>query len=206
MKFFIIQIAAIIQYQTANIIIARNFGTADVTAYNVVYKYFGMVYMLFNIFLVPFWSASTEAYQKNDTNWIKNSMKKYNQLNILIFAGSLVMLIFSGKVYDLWLGEGKVQILFSLSLWGFLYYNAMMFGAKYVQFLNGISALRIQFYTSLISPVLYIAVVLLLIKYFKMSVHSIYIGSVLANFNGLILAPLQYYMIINKKKKGIWIK
>lgn len=29
--FFVIQLAAIIQYQTANIIIARNFGTADVT-------------------------------------------------------------------------------------------------------------------------------------------------------------------------------
>lgn len=206
LKFFIIQIAAIIQYQTANIIIARNFGTADVTAYNVVYRYFGIGYMIFNIFLIPFWSASTEAYQKGDVQWIKNSMRRYNQLNVLILMVSLVMLGFSGAIYDLWLGADKVNIAFSLSLWGFIYYNVMMFGAKYVQFLNGISALRIQFIASLISPFFYIFVVLVLIKFFKLTVFSIFVASVIANFNGLILAPLQYYMIIKKNKKGIWTR
>jgi len=206
LKFFIIQLAAIVQYQTANIIIARNFGTADVTAYNVVYKYFGIPYMIFNIFLVPFWSDSTEAYQKNDIKWIKNGVRRYNQLSLLMLFGTLIMLIFSAPFYRLWLGEGKVFIAFSLSLWGFLYYNVMMFGGKYVQFLNGISALRIQFITSIISPVLYLGVVLLLIKYFHIGVYSIFIGAILASFNGYILAPLQYHMVINKKKKGIWIK
>lgn len=204
--FFIIQIAGIIQFQTANIIIARNFNIADVTAYNVVYKYFGMVYMIFNIFLTPFWSASTEAYQQNDIQWIRNGMKRYNQLNLLMLFGSLVMLIFSAPVYRVWLGEGKVAIPFSLSLWGFVYYNAMMFGGKYVQFLNGISALRIQFISSVISPLLYIAVVMTLIKNFNMGVYALFIGSVAASFNGFILAPLQYHMVLNKNKKGLWTK
>ncbi|MBP7507717.1 MAG: MATE family efflux transporter [Prolixibacteraceae bacterium] len=206
LKFFIIQMASIIQYQTANIIIARNFGTADVTAYNVVYKYFGIPYMIFNIFLVPFWSAATEAYQKNDINWIRNGIRRYNQLSLLMLLGTLIMLIFSGPFYRMWLGEGKVSIAFSLSLLGFLYFNVMMFGAKYVQFLNGISALRIQFMTSIISPVLYLAVVLVLVKYFRIGVYSIFIGAILASFNGYILAPIQYHMIIKKNKKGIWIK
>src|SRR5690606_20162700 len=78
--FFIIQIAGIIQYQTANFIIAQNYSTSDVTSYNIVFKYFGMLQMLFSIFLAPFWSASTEAFLKNDIAWIKNSIKKYNQL------------------------------------------------------------------------------------------------------------------------------
>jgi len=204
--FFIIQIASIIQYQTANIIIARNFGTADVTSYNVVYKYFGMPYMAYAIFLTPFWSASTEAYHKNDRQWIRNSMHRYSQLNLLIAAGCLVMLLLSGTFYRLWLGEGKVQIDFSLSFWGFVYYLVMMYGAKYVQFLNGISALRIQFIASIISPFLYIATVMLLIKVFKMGVHAIFISSVIANFNGILLAPLQYRMIMKKNKVGIWTR
>jgi O-antigen/teichoic acid export membrane protein len=206
MKFFIIQLAAIIQYQTANIIIARNFGTADVTAYNVVYKYFGIPYMIFNIFLVPFWSASTEAYQKNDIKWIKNGVRRYNQLSILMLFGTLLMLIFSALFYRLWLGEGKVTIAFSLSLWGFIYFNVMMFGGKYVQFLNGISALRIQFITSIISPILYLGVVLLFIKFLHVGVYSIFIGAILASFNGYILAPIQYHMVVNKNKSGIWKK
>jgi O-antigen/teichoic acid export membrane protein len=204
--FFIIQIASIIQFQTASIIIARNFGTADVTAYNIVYKYFGLLLMIFSIFLTPFWSASTEAFQKNDIQWIKNGMKRYNQLNLVMFLISLAMLVFSGTFYRLWLGEGKVSITFSLSLWGFIYYNVMMYGAKYVYLLNGLSALRIQFITSLISPVIYIAVVMILIRNFHLGVHAMLIASVIAAFNGYILAPLQYYMIIIKNKKGIWIK
>lgn len=206
LKFFIIQMASIIQYQTANVIIARNFGTAEVTAYNVVYKYFGIPYMLFTIFLVPFWSATTEAYQKNDLKWIKNGVKRYNQLNLVAAVGMIVMLVFSAPFYKLWLGEGKVSIAFSLSLWGMLYFNVMMFGGKYVQLLNGISALRIQFIASIISPGIYIGIVMLLIKDLHLGVYSLFIASILANFNGLILAPLQYHMVLNKGKKGIWIK
>ncbi len=204
--FFIIQVAGLIQFQTANIIIARNFGTAEVTSYNIVYKYFGVLNMVFVIFLTPFWSASTEAYLKNDIQWIKNGIKKYNQLNILMVLVGCIMLVFSDTVYRLWLGKGKVNIGFYLSLWGFLYFSLTMFAGKYVYFLNGINALRIQFWASIISPLIYIGIAVILIKYYKMGVYSLFIAAIVANFNGYILSPLQYYMVINKNKKGIWIK
>ena len=204
--FFIIQVASIIQFQTANVIIARVFGTVEVTSFNIVFKYFGVLLMVFTIFLTPFWSASTEAYFKNDIKWIKNGIRKYNQLNIALFLVGVIMLIFSGTVYRLWLGKGTVDIGFSLSFWGFLYFNVSIFGGKYVSFLNGINALRIQFLASLISPLIYLAVALLLIKYYHMGVYSLFIASIIANFNAIILAPLQYYQIIVKQKKGIWIR
>src|SRR5690606_8964357 len=196
----------IAQYQTANFIIAQNYTTADVTSYNIVYKYFGMLQMLFAIFLTPFWSASTEAYLKNDITWIKKSIKKYTQLRfVLIFIGA-IMLIFSASIYDLWLGKGKVNISFYLSLWGLVYFISTMVADTYVSFLNGINALRIQFVACLFSPLVYIGVALLLIRYFGMASYALFIASIICNFNGLILAPLQYHMIVNKKKKGIWIR
>jgi O-antigen/teichoic acid export membrane protein len=204
--FFIIQVAGVVQFETANIIIARNFGTAEVTSYNIVYKYFGMLTMVFTIFLTPFWSSSTEAYLKNDIGWIKNGMKKYNQLNIILIAAGVLMLIFSDSIYTLWLGKGKVNIGFNLSLWGFIFFNVSMFGAKYVVFLNGISALRIQFWACIISPLLYVAVAVFLIEYYQLGVYALFIAAVIANFNSYFLAPLQYYQVINKKRKGIWIK
>ncbi len=204
--FFIIQIANIIQYQTANIIIARNFSTADVTSYNVVYKYFSVINMVFMIFLTPFWSASTEAYQKGDFQWIRNGIKRYNQLNLLMIVAGILMLVFSETIYRVWLGEDKVSIGFTLSLFGFLFFNTSVFGGKYVSFLNGISALRIQFIACLISPFLYIGLVLLLINHFGMGVYAIFIAAIVTNFNTFILAPIQTYMILNKGKKGIWIK
>ena len=204
--FFVIQIAGVVQYETANVIIARNFGTANVTSYNIVYKYFGMLNMIFAIFLVPFWSASTEAYLKKDLDWIKNGMKKYNLLNILLGVLGVCMLIFSEKIYALWLGKGTVNIGISLSFWGFLYFNVVIFSSKYVSFLNGISALRIQFLSSVISPFVYILVALILIKFYKMGVNSLFVAAIIANFNGFLLAPLQYHQVVYKKKKGIWVK
>src|SRR5260370_30134119 len=205
LTFFIIQIASVIQYESANIIIARNFGTSEVTSYNIVYKYFGMLTMLFTIFLTPFWSASTEAYLKKDFEWIKSSIKKYNILNILLFLFSILMLIFSGEIYKLWLGKGKVHIDFSLSFWGFLYVSLWIFGSKYVNFLNGISALKIQFWSSLVSPFLYVAIAILFIRYYKMGAYSLFIAAIIANIYAII-APIQYYQIIVRNKKGIWTK
>lgn len=204
--FFIIQFANIFQFQTANVIIARNFNTADVTSYNIVYRYFGILNMIFVIFLTPFWSASTEAYMKNDMGWIKNGIKRYNQLNIIMIIAGVVMLVFSDTAYRLWLGEGTVEISFLLSLCGFIFFNTSIFGGKYVSFLNGISALRIQFLACIISPILYIASALIMIKHLGMGVHALFIASIITNFNTFLLAPIQYYMIVVKGKRGIWTK
>jgi O-antigen/teichoic acid export membrane protein len=204
--FFVIQIAFIIQYQSANFIIAQNFTTADVVSYNIVFKYFGIVDMVSIIFVSPFWSASTEAFMKGDIAWIKSSIKFYNLLNALLAGISIIMLLLSSKVYELWLGKGTVNINFELSLWGFIYFNIAIFAGKYVEFLNGISALRLQFYASLISPFIYVLTSLILIKYFHVGVHAVFIAAIVASFNGFILAPLQYFQIIEKNKRGIWSK
>lgn len=204
--FFVIQLASIIQFETANLIITRNFGPSEVTSYNIVYRYFGILHMAFGIFLNPFWSASTEAFLKNDIEWIRNSIRKYNQLNIALVAIGAIMLLLSERVYELWLGKGTVQIDFHLSLWGLIFFCGSMFGGKYVSLLNGISALRLQFLVCLISPFLYILVVHILIEYYHMGVYAVFIGAIVANFNTFLLAPIQYYQIIIKNKRGIWIR
>ncbi|MCK5136203.1 MAG: polysaccharide biosynthesis protein [Bacteroidales bacterium] len=204
--FFVIQIAGIVQYQSANIIILQQFGSLEVTSYNIVYKYFGVLLMVSNIFILPFWSASTEAYVKQDFKWIKNGIRRYNQLNVILVIVSVFMLFFSETVYRVWLGEGTVNIGFPLSFWGFLYFNVVIFGLKYVTLLNSINALRIQFIACLFTPFLYIFVVFILIKFFNLKVHALYIASIVAHLNTFILAPLQYHLVINKKKKGIWTK
>lgn len=204
--FFVIQVANVIQYQTANIIIARNFGTTEVTAYNIVFKYFNILNMVFIIFITPFWSASTEAYLNNDIEWIKAGIKKYGKLTVFLLAAGLLMLVFSDKIYDLWLGHNKIKIDFWLSFSGLLFFFVCMFGGKYISFLNGISALRIQFWASVAGPFVYAAVALILIRHYKMGVHALFVAAIISNYNAYLLAPIQYYLIIYRKKKGLWIK
>ena len=53
---------------------------------------------------------------------------------------------------------------------------------------------------------LYVLVALVLIKYYDVGMIGLVIASVLSNFYGLILAPIQYKKLINQRAKGIWLQ
>lgn len=205
LKFFVIQIAGIVQYQTTNFLIAHFFGTYEVTSYNIAFKYFFVLNMIFSVLLVPFWSAVTEAYSKLDFEWIENAKNKYLKIWILFSVIGILMLMFAPFVYDLWIGKGVVVVSFYVNLWTAVYVIATMYSSFHVAIINGIGAIKIQFYMCLISPLIFIAVSYLLIRYMNMGISSIIFASVIANVNGIIVAPIQCSKVL-KGKQGIWIK
>jgi len=194
-KFFIIQIAGIIQFQTANFIIINYFGASEVTNYNIVFKYFSVLTMLMGIFMLPFWSAVTDAYSKNDIEWIKDAEVKYRKIAIALVGVAILMLMVSNYAYDLWLGKGQVEISFITSCLMCLFTILFFFGSLYCNILNGISALNIQFKASIVSPFAFVISAYIFINYFEWGISSIIVASIIANFNGFILAPLQYRKI-----------
>ncbi len=204
-KFFVLQIASIVQFQTASFLIAHYFDTSQVTSYNIAYKYFSVIQMIFMIALSPLWSGTTDAFNMGDVDWIKKVVKKYIMFLVpFIFLGS-VMLIFANRVYDLWLGENVVEIKFNISLLCYIFFSTGMFASIFVAVINGIGALRIQFISSILTSILYLLVSLLLIRRFKLGVESILVASIIANVYGFIIAPIQYYQIFIKKSKArIW--
>lgn len=204
-KFFIIQIAGLIIYQSSNIIIAQYFGPSEVTIYNIGHKYFSMIIMMFAIITTPFWSAFTEAWIKKDVVWIKSSIQKLCIVWGLLVVLGLVMLFFSNEFYHLWVGD-SVIIPFKLSLVLFIYCITFTFGNIFGVFINGVGKIKLQMYSTIISAIMFILIALVLIVKFNMGIIGIVVASVLSNFYGLILAPIQYKKIINNKAKGIWAK
>ena len=205
-KFFIIQIAALIQYQTANYIIARNFGMDEVTSYNITYKYFNILTMGFVILLSPFWSAATDAYTTGDFAWIKNVVVRYEKALLVFCLIGIIMLFASPYAYDLWIGKDIVMIPFKMSFWCLIYTLSFLFGSIYVNLLNGIGAVRIQYFLSAITPFLFILLCWLFISHFNWGVCCVFIASIISNVNGIIVAPIQCKKIFWKNKRGIWIQ
>jgi O-antigen/teichoic acid export membrane protein len=199
-KFFVIQIAGVIQFQTANFIIIQNFGASEVTIYNVAFKYFSILTMLMSILMIPLWSSVTDAFVKNDILWIKKAEIKFRKIACLIFVLGVFMLIFSNSAYELWLGENKVLIPFQISFWMFVFSIISVFGGVYCTILNGVSALNIQFKASFVSPFIFFICTYFFISYFKLGITSIILASIIANFNGYLLAPLQFRSIFYKNK------
>jgi O-antigen/teichoic acid export membrane protein len=206
-KFFVLQIAAIVQFETSLFLIAHYFGTEEVTNYNIAYKYFSVLQMVFMILLSPLWSGVTDAYNRNEAAWIKNAVKKYLLMLVPFLVTGIVMLLMADRVYELWIGKGVVHIDFNISLLCLLFFSTTMFASIFVSVINGIGALQIQFYAAVFGSFFFFGLALLFVKYFQLGVQSIVLASILTNVFGYIIAPIQFYNIFYKKAKAkIWYR
>ncbi len=197
-QFFIIQIAAIIQFQMMNFIILRYYGATEVTAYTIAHKYFNIVYMLWGILLTPLWAATTDAITKGDILWVINCVRKYLRFFVLFSILSVFLLLVSEIIYHFWIGD-TVNIPFWLSFWTMAYFVVLMFGSTFVTILNGAGILKTQTLACIISPFVFLTLCYYLI-HCGLGVFSVLIASIVANFNGFLLAPIQYYMLVAQKK------
>ena len=197
-QFFIIQVAGVIQWQMANFLIMRYFGAVSVTEYNIAFKYFSIMAMAWGILNTPVWAAVTDAIAKDDYVWIKNVIEKFLKLWLLFVVGGVVMLLASPWVYDFWVGD-KVTIAFTLSAALLLYNVLNMFSGIFIAVVNGSGQLKIQMYACLFSPILYLACFFLFTKVFDCGILSVIMAAIIANYNGLILAPMQCKRMLKKK-------
>ncbi|MFC0771372.1 lipopolysaccharide biosynthesis protein [Terrimonas alba] len=197
-KFFIIQISAIVQYQTTNVLISRYFSSIQVTEYNIAYKLFSIFIMAFSIIISPLWSAVTDAQTKGDYEWIKRTERKLLFLWSLMVIAGLIILVGSQFIYKLWIGD-SIQIPFSISLGVLLYTISVNFGMIYVYILNGLGRLKTQYYLSIITMLYFIPLSYLLSVKLSWGVLGICIALILANINGLIAAPIEYRRFIKAR-------
>ncbi len=201
LKFFIIQIATVVLYETSNLIIAQLFGPAQVTPYNVAYKYFGIIPMVMGIFMTPFWSAFTEAWVKQDIAWIKATMKKLQLLWVILTLVTLLMLLLSNIVYRFWVGsEILISINISLAMASYVIINA--WNGIYSQFVNGVGKIKLQLYIALAGTVINIPLAIFLGK--QIGISGVVLSTTIISILGAITSPIQYNKIINNKDRGIW--
>lgn len=193
-QFFIIQIAVVIQYQMFNFLILRYFGAVDVTAYNISNKYFNILFMVWGILTAPLWVAVTDSIAKKDFVWLARTMGKYAKLLILFFVIGVIMLALSKNVFDLWIGD-KVKISFSLCVWILLYNLNLIISNLSTSFINGAGILKIQSIMSCITPFVFLGLSIGLIKV-GMGIEAVFISAIIANVNGIVIAPIQTYRFI----------
>jgi len=202
-KFFVIQIAAILLYSTNNIIISQLFGPDQVTPYNVAFKYFSILMMGFSIVITPFWSAFTEAWVKKETIWIKNSINKLLLFWVFLFITGVIMLFASNWIYEIWVGK-KVTIPFLMSAFLCVWALLNAWNSIFSQFLNGLGKVRLQMYLGISAALINLPLAIFLGK--RMGVEGVLLANLIVLSIGVWMYPLQYYKIINNKAKGIWNK
>lgn len=200
LKFFMIQISVLILFQTSNFLICRYFSPDMVTPYNIAFRYFGIITMVFSIITAPYWSAYTDAYVKQDFEWINSSLKKLFIMWLILVIIAIIMLLFSEIAYDKWLG-GKVKVDFKISLWMMIYTLVVSFSNIFIMLLNGIGKIKIQMWVNIIGMILFIPLAKFLAVYLHLGIIGIIISTIICSLYGVLIAPFEVKQILSKNRK-----
>ncbi len=204
-QFFFLQIIGLVLYQSSNIIITQYFGPAEVTVYNIAYKYFSTINMLFVIIITPFWSAFTEAWVKDEIDWIKKNIKNLFIVWFFFVFIALIMLLFSNSAYQIWIGN-SIRIPFILSTALCAYFILSSLSSIFVYFLNGTGIIRLQIYVSVVEVCVFIVSVIIFLKYSTLGIEMLAFSLIIVAITGVLPMIIQYHKVINKRARGIWAK
>ncbi|GAB1404962.1 O-antigen export protein [Lentimicrobium sp.] len=205
LRFFIIQITVVIIMSTNSIIITQVVGPEAVSEYQIANKYFGMAMMLFVIISNIYWSAYTEAYVKKEFAWIKKVNRNLIRIWGAVLVGLVILLIFADSFYRLWIGK-DVNIPFELSLMMAIFNGVYIWYIIFIYFINATGKIMLQLYISVIVATINIPLSIFLAGPMGLGAAGVVLGSALTYLPGAIIAPIQYYKIVNQKDEGIWAK
>ena len=204
MKFFILQIAGIVLFMSSNVIISNSFSPEYVTPYQIAYRYFSAAQLLFSILCMPYWTATTDAYQRGDMEWIRHADHTLNKLLLLIALAVVVLLALSKPAFALWIGT-DVEVPFTMTAIVGVYMLTLLVSVRYSYILNGVGALNLQLCMTIFAAIVYVPLALG-VSTLTRDINWLLVVMWLVNVPGLVVNMIQYYKIINGTAKGIWSK
>lgn len=204
-QFFIIQMAVIVIFYTDNLIITQLFGPAEVTTYNVAFRYFSAINILFTIAVAPYWSAFTEAFVKNDTSWMMSTYYYLQKLWIGLVIVVICMILLSETVYSAWVGN-RVEVPISLSICIGLFVVVSCWNNVNSLILNGIGKVWLQLLTALFCATINIPLAIFFGRYLQMMSTGVILATAVSLLTGSILGSVQVKKLISGQANGIWNK
>jgi O-antigen/teichoic acid export membrane protein len=205
LKFFILQITALIIFSTSNIIITQLFSPAEVVPYNIAFKYYSIATLVFAIILMPFWSAYTEAYARDDTAWIKKSIRKLKRIWVILAIGIILMTIIANIFYDIWVGKA-VQVPVLVSILMGIYVLETTWCNIFVNFINGIGKIQLQLWTAIVIGISTIPLSIVLASSCHLGIAGVILAPCVLLSPLCFLWPVQASRILSNTAKGIWNK
>ncbi len=204
MKFFVLQISAVVLFMSTNLVISKFLGPEEVTPFHVAYRYFSVIMMIFGLISTPFWSATTDAYERGDYNWIRSSTRKISLILSIMAAAIILMIAVSPWVYGIWMGK-TIEISWQLTVLTGIYMLELVWSLSYSYFLNGMGILALQLCCTLAAAIFFIPLSYIIIQ-INHSIYSVIIVMIAINLPGLIANKIQLTKILNRTASGFLLK
>lgn len=208
--FFIIQITScLVIFGSANILMLHYCGAEQVTEYNISYKLFNLLAVAYTIFISPLWNAYTDAYVKNDYDWIRRTLNKSLVVWMCSFIAGIILLFVSPYFFDWWVGQGRgtdaqtiVNVPIEVSACVLMYISAFNLNNCVTYLLNGLNKIRVQIITSVVGTLLYLAIIFAMqgtqgVVGISITMAGVYLAMALVHL-------YQCRLLIKRKAEGIW--
>jgi O-antigen/teichoic acid export membrane protein len=205
LQFFVIQIAFIVMYYSANIVLTKLFGPAEVTVYNIAYKYFTIALLVNGIITATYWSAFTDAYVRQEWTWIRQTIRRMEKVTYFLMVMVVVSTVLANKLIGLWL-HNAVQVPLSMQIILCIFTLISLIAAPQHIFLNGTGKVRLQLYTAIYSIIVTVPLALLFCKTLHLGPEGVILAMICTSLPVTLLYRIQYNKIMSGKAKGIWIR
>ncbi len=204
-KFFALQVAAVVIFATTSLIIAHMFGPEEVSKYAVAQRYYGIPLAMFAILLTPYWSAYTQAYVLGQIEWIRSSINHLKRYLALLVIALVVMAIVADKVYSVWLGSNT--LLPGALSGAFIVYVLMSSWCNiHVNLVNGTGRIGLQMIVGLTDAILFIPLAVFIRTFILEDSASVVIAICVLLVPSCILWPLQVKKILDGTASGVWAR
>jgi len=199
-KFFVIQLAVLVIFMTDKFLIVQLLGPEHVTPYEVLFKLFSVFTVVHSIILAPLWPAYTDAYYRNDIDWIRLALARQVKLAFVFFVAALVLAWFGPLVVKVWIGndvsvDESLYFLFSVFIFLSVWSNVFAF------FVNSINKLDLQLFTSISAAIVNIPLSIYLVKVVGLGLNGIVLSTIVSLCFFSLLGPIQVTKILKEKCK-----
>lgn len=202
-KFFVIQMAVVVVFYTDNIIITQLFGPAEVTTYNIAFRYFNAVSTIFLIAITPYWSAFTEASVNNDTEWMKRTYSYLQKLWVALLAAVVLMIVVANLIYTLWVGD-RIMVPYSLTMAMALSVLIICWNNVTVSVINGLGKVKLQLLCSIFAALSNIPLAVLFGRELGLGSAGVMLATCVSLLPASFLGTIQAKKLINGSAQGIW--
>lgn len=116
-KFFLIQIMALVTFQTDNIVIGQYLGAAQVPEYSLTYSLFSYTSLPQSVLFSYLWVAYTEAIARKDIAWVKRTFHLNLVAGLVFTAAAVAALMVIAQPFIHWWAGALVTPSMQLIAW-----------------------------------------------------------------------------------------
>lgn len=195
LQFFVIQTAMLVIFTTDKVLITQFFGPEYVAGYDVVFKLFSIISIIYGLIAAPLWSSYADAYHRGDNVWIKVMLRKQLVLFLVVIIAVGIMISITRPVIAIWIGhdlEVQMPLVFAMGI----FVLVSTWNNIFAFILGGINKIRLDSYYTVLTAALNIPFSYFFAITLQFGVAGITLGTITSISISAIISPLRVYYFI----------